>query len=366
MSTESIPRGHLDEAPTHPRDWKSGVDDYLRHNNVVCDEAVPLNTGTSCYLWRLEGLKDATATANGHQEGQPVIMKCADSSPKDQAFPVAADRLRVEVRALQSKAVAEACRQEPSVQVPAVLRTTTNGFIMSHAGSTDLRTAYKTGQLTDAPSVGARLGKWLAHLHLAGIAAGPEGWRSNNDELDKFYLPGGIAEIVVRAAASSQEEAERILSALRAPVPVRTLTPWDFRPMNTVMRMHVDKDTAPDLTIVDWELAHYGEPSDDIRMWFAEVVLLEWKFEDRGMLSSFLSAYRQKAGPGLVDEASVCKVALTAGVYIMFIMGINPGVWDCAEEDAEVWKGRALEYIRAGTDGNVAWIMQTPLKPLLG
>lgn len=366
MSAESIPQGPPDEAPTHPRDWKFGIDDYLRHNDVVCDEAVPLNTGTSCYLWRLEGLKDATATANGHKEGQPVIIKCADSSPKDQAFPVAADRLTVEVRALQSEAVAEACRQEPSVQVPAVLRTTTNGFIMSHAGSTDLRTAYKTGELVDARGVGARLGKWLAHLHLAGIAVGPDGWKTNNDELDKFYLPGGIAESIIRASTSGQEEAGRILSALRAPAPVRALTPWDFRPMNTVVRNHADKGAAPDLTIVDWELAHYGEPSDDVRMWFAEVLLLEWKFGDRGMLSSFLLAYRQQAGPGLVDDAFACKVALTAGVYILFIMGINPGVWDCAEEDAAVWKAKALEYIRAGTEGDVDLIMQTPLKPLLG
>lgn len=366
MSAESIPQGPPDEAPTHPRDWKFGIDEYLRHNNVVCDEAIPLDTGTSCYLWRLEGLKDATATANGHEEGQPVIIKCADSSPKDQAFPVAADRLTIEVRALQSKAVAEACRQEPSVQVPTVLRTTTNGFIMSHAGSTDLRTTYKTGELVDAPGVGARLGKWLAHLHLAGIATGPDGWKSNNDELDKFYLPGGIAEGIVRAAASGKEEAERILSAMRAPAPVRTLTPWDFRPMNTVVRIHADKGAAPDLTIVDWELAHYGEPSDDVRMWFAEALLLEWKFGGRGMLSSFLSAYKQNTGPGFVDDAFVYKVALTAGVYILFIMGINPGVWDCTEEDTAVWKGRALEYIRAGTEGDLNWVMQTPLKSLIG
>lgn len=365
MPAQPFPQGSSPVVPSHPLDWKVGIDEYLAQNDIICDKAVPLDTGTSCYLWRLEGLKDTEASANGHQQGQHVIMKCADSAPKDQAFPVAADRLFIEVRALRSQAVAEACRNEPSVQVPTVLRTTKNGFIMNWAGNTDLRTAYKTGELVDAAGVGARLGKWLGHLHVAGIAAGSQGWKPMNDELEKFYVPGGIAETFVRMATSSQEETDRTMSALRAPTTARAMTPWDFRPMNVVVRKREDDGASIDLTVVDWELCHYGETSDDVRMWFSEVLLLEAKFGDQGLLSSFLTAYKKQAGSSIVDEAFVCKVALSAGVYILFLMFINPGVWDCTEEDVGPWKEEALRYVRAGVEADLDWLGQSALKPLL-
>ncbi|POS75829.1 hypothetical protein DHEL01_v205782 [Diaporthe helianthi] len=351
--------------PSHPRDWSFGIDEYLRENDISCDDAIPLNTGTSCYLWRLEGLRGPDVLVNGHTAGKPAIMKCADSTPKDQAFPVAADRLAVEVKALKSAAVAEACRQEPSVRVPVVLRATTNGFIMSDVGHTDLWTAYKADKSIDASAIGARLGRWLAHLHRAGIAQGQDGWKDMNDELRKFYVPGGIAESFVYAAVSSHEARERIMSALRAPPGARTLTPWDFRPMNVVLRANEHDRSAPDLAVVDWELCHYGDPADDVRMWFSEVLLLESRYGDRGMLSSFLSEYGKQAGPGILDQEFVCRVALSAGVYILFIMAVNPGVWDCTDTDAELWKDKALKYIQAGVERDLAWLRSTPLTHLV-
>ncbi|KAG7050794.1 phosphotransferase enzyme family protein [Colletotrichum scovillei] len=328
------------QAPPHPRDWEVGVDEYLTQNGISYETAIPLNTGTSCYIWRLEGLVDAEASANGHQTGQPVIMKCADSTPKYRNFPVSPERLQFEVKALRSKAVEEACHQEPSVQVPRVLRETKNGFIMSNVGETDLRTAYKT------------------------INLGPDGWSSHHNELDKFYVPGGLAEKAIKDALNG-EESEKVLTAMRAPAPIHTLTPWDFRPMNIVVRVPDDEGMASDLAVVDWELCHYGDPSNDVRMWFAEVVILEAKFGNRGLLSSFLSAYKQRVGSAVVDESFVSRVALSAGIYMLWLIPINPRVWDCTEEDVEAWKKTSLDYIRAGANGDVAWLRQSCLGPLL-
>ncbi|KAG7073782.1 phosphotransferase enzyme family protein [Colletotrichum scovillei] len=321
------------QAPPHPRDWEVGVDEYLTQNGISYETAIPLNTGTSCYIWRLEGLVDAEASANGHQTGQPVIMKCADSTPKYRNFPVSPERLQFEVKALRSKAVEEACHQEPSVQVPRVLRETKNGFIMSNVGETDLRTAYKTYEFLDAAGIGARLGRWLGSLHVADALNG--------------------------------EESEKVLTAMRAPAPIHTLTPWDFRPMNIVVRVPDDEGMASDLAVVDWELCHYGDPSNDVRMWFAEVVILEAKFGNRGLLSSFLSAYKQRVGSAVVDESFVSRVALSAGIYMLWLIPINPRVWDCTEEDVEAWKKTSLDYIRAGANGDVAWLRQSCLGPLL-
>lgn len=349
----------------HPQDWHGGIDDYLAENAIVCTNAMPLDSGTSCYLWRLEGFEDAEALANGHQRGEPVVMKCADSTPKYDELPVAADRLQVEVKALQSTAVIEACRQETSVQVPRVLRTTRNGFIMTWAGDMDLRVAYKTDESMDAAAIGARLGRWLASLHLVGIDTGSNGWDLLNDELGKFYGPGGIQEETVRSAVGDEKEVERIMEVLCKPDRVRTLTPWDFRPMNTLVQKDGGNGSAPRLTIVDWELCHYGEPSNDIRMWVAEAMVMEAKFGDRGMLSSFLAAYKNGVDAAIIDEAFVCKVAAAAGVFILFLMPIGAQVWDCTNEDVEPWRDVALQYIRAGAVGDMAWLRQSCLKPLL-
>lgn len=350
--------------PTHPRNWQGGINEYLQENAIVCNEVTALESGTSCYLWRLDGLNDEEARNNGHRSEDPVVLKCADSTPKYDSFPVAPDRLKVEVKALQSAAVAEACQQEPSVQVPRVLRTTTNGFVMTWGGEIDLRVAYKVDESLDVANIGARLGRWLACLHLAGIEAGDkEEWPAQNEELLKFYAPGGIEEQTIRAAFSNAEEVDRVLGVLRAPERVRTLTPWDFRPMNTLLRKA--NGGEPQLTIVDWELSQYGEPSADIRMWVAEAMVTEAKYGKRGMLSSFLSAYKSQTKDRIADDAFVRKVAVSAGVFILFLMPVAPQVWDYTQEEAGPWLQLAKKYIRAGAEGDMAWLRESCLKELL-
>lgn len=352
------------QVPTQPRSWTGSIEEYLAENGVVYDKATPLQSGTSCYLWRIDGLEDAS--------GQPAVLKVADSTPKFDDRPLSADRLRAEVQALaESKAVAQACTQEPSVQVPRVVQTTTNGLIMTWAGDKDLRTAYKEAAAggddaaLDFAAIGARLGYWLASLHLAGIQAGPDGWPDEAPELHQFYAPGGVEESMVGAVFGADDDAvQRALGVLRTPDRVRTLTPWDFRPMNTLLH-----DGGNRLSIVDWELCHYGEPSRDLRMWVAEAVVMEAQYGDRGMLAAFLSAYgRGVAGAALVvvDDMFVRKVAASVGVLTMFLMSVGPQVWDCAaEEDTHYWKGRAVEFLRAGANGDMDWLKQSCLRPLL-
>lgn len=353
---------------THPKDWRGGIEDYLRDNEITCNKITPMDIGQSCFLFRLDGLKDVEASRMGHIESEPVAMKCADSEIKANmgvGIPVRAQRMEVEVKALTSKAVANACLLEPSVQVPSVLRHTSNGFIMSWAGDTDLRTAYRSNSLKDAASVGLRLGKWLACLHTAGILEGSDGWSTKCRELELFYVPGGVEESTVRSMISDEEEVQRVLSAIRKRGSLRTLTSWDFRPMNTIVRFHDGKDTDPDLTIVDWELAHYGEPLNDLRMWVAEVIVMETQFGNRGMLSSFLSSYRRHAGSLIVHDAFICKLAITAGIIITFILAGLSAVWECTEDEVETLRAKALMLIKAGTAQDMCWFQKSCLRPLL-
>ncbi|KAK9774862.1 putative Aminoglycoside phosphotransferase domain-containing protein [Seiridium cardinale] len=351
--------------PTHPLDWGRGVDGYLEQNGLSCEKAKSFDSGTSCYIWLLEGVRGLDASTYDQSEGQPVVMKCADSAPKDQSIQVSPERLQFEVQALRCKAIQEACRQEPSVQVPRVLRTTTNGFIMNWVGDQDLRAACKSGNIPDVKAVGDRLGRWLGCLHVSSIALGLDGWVTHRDEIDILTAPGGFAEQTVRDAFNSKEEVQYILAEMRAPAPIHALTHWDFRPMNILVNRPDEESSTLELTVVDWELCHYGDPSNDIRMWVVEVMVLEGKFGDHGLLSSFLSAYKERTGTTLVDEAFVARVALNAGIYLLWILPLNPQLWDCTEQDVEYWKSLSLEFIRAGTRKDMAWLRESRLKPLL-
>ncbi|GKT65489.1 hypothetical protein ColTof3_12828 [Colletotrichum tofieldiae] len=276
------------------------------------------------------------------------------------------NRLQTEVKALRSTAVAEACRQEPSVQVASILRETHNGIIMSWAGNTDLRTLYKTDSSMDMSSIGERLGKWLACLHLAGMSSGPGELDSGHETLNKLFSgPGGMEEQAIRSALCAEDEIERVLKLSRTPSPVQTVTPWDFRPSNIVLSVPSKEGAFPVLTVVDWELCHYGDPTNDLRMWVAEVIIMEVQHGNRGLLSSFLTAYKILAGDSIIDNSFIRKVAVAVGVFLLYFIGQGAELWGFTEKDSQEWAGKAIEYLKAGADDNLAWLSQSALKPLL-
>jgi hypothetical protein len=279
--------------------------------------------------------------------------------------------MQVEIKALGSKAVAKACLQEPAVQVPRLVRKTKNGFIMSWAGDIDLLNAYQ-GKATSLPAldmaaIGSRLGHWLACLHLASMAD-DDGWGDmRNEDVEKY---GAREEYIIRTFMGktdySEEQIEGVLKVLRKPGRVQTLTPWDFRPMNTLLRLNDGQEAGglPGLTIVDWEFCHYGEPSNDLRLWVAEAMVMEAKHGERGLLSSFLIAYKTHAGSVIIDEDFVCKVSVAVGTFLLLFMPAQ--VWGCTENDREEWTNTAIQYVKAGAERNIAWLSQSVLKHLLG
>lgn len=188
--------------------------------------------------------------------------------------------------------------------------------------------------------------------------------------MDVFVAPGGLEEQVIRAAmgqnGSSEEDITQVLHLLRKPPPVRTTTVWDFRPMNTLVRATASKD-QPELTIVDWEFTHYGDPAYDLRIWVAEAMVLETKFGGveggRGLLLGFLKAYKRHASTVLVDDDFVCKLAGLVGAFLLLLMPAK--VWDCEEDDRGPWTTIALDYIKAGVARDMEWLKKSSLQPLL-
>ncbi|KAF2210120.1 hypothetical protein CERZMDRAFT_99811 [Cercospora zeae-maydis SCOH1-5] len=357
------------EVIEQPPSWQKSVHEYLAENDLKCQKATPLQGGASAYIWKLEGLagQESCSRPKSHLRSvsQACIMKYGDETAKSVAeIKMSPDRMSSEARAMNSKVLAQVCAEEPSVEIPRLVGSTDQAVIMSWAGETDLRSAYIKDQNLDARDAGSRIGRWAAIMHRAG-RGNPEveNWAcSTRDSVLK------LEEDHLRTRLSGDpnftpEDVERAAAAFHAPDDVHTLSPYDFRPMNTLLRPGQDA-SRPRITVVDWEITGYGDPAFDLRMWVAEAIATEAKHGgERGLLEGFLTAYRQQAGDSIADTAFVCRVAILVGSIWEFLMPCS--LWDCTEADGEHYRKAGREYIRAGIDADRNWLSKSSLAPLL-
>lgn len=354
---------------TQPPSWKKSVHDYLHENNLECIKATPLQGGASAYIWKVEGLK---TTERGRQSPEAAeelpdvcILKYGDTVAKNVALPLSSQRMGNEARAMNMATLNRVCSESEAVEIPRLVLSTKEAVIMTWAGETDLRSAYIQHPEMDAEYVGGELGRWTANMHVSGIDD-PEGKQENWDtSMKRAVVDLEIASL--RATAPDDtltaEIIEKALAVYHDPVGVRTITPVDFRPMNTLLRGG-DGTVRPGVAVVDWEITCYGDPAFDLRMWVAEAVVLEAQHgRERGLLRSFLTAYRQHAGERIVDLAFVSRIAVLVGSTWLMIMPCS--LWECTDAEGESYKKLARSYVRAGVDQDRAWLRQSPLAPLL-
>lgn len=297
----------LTEMPDAPRSWQQSIDDYLTDHDIKYKQATTLKGGNSAYIWRLDDYQGS------HRVHNRCVFKYGDSEIKGiPDFKVPEGRMHNEVRALNTSIVQEAGQKEDGVQVPRVLQATKDGFVMSWAGETDLRTAFIENPDLDAQALGSKLGNWLARLHVASI--GNEEVETWTNEVIEMVIEKEIEFLRTGFKERGIDESivKRAVPFLQKPGPVQTLTICDFGPMNTLL---ADKESSdPVARIVDWECTRYGDPAFDIRLWAAEAMVLEAKYgKERGLLSSFLTAYKEGAGSKIVNEEFVCRTAVVMG-----------------------------------------------------
>jgi len=350
-----------------PRGWKQSIHEYLAGYGLQCHKATALQGGNSAYVWRIEGLQaiDGASFAKFmNPANELLILKYGEGQLKSGALQMPPARMQWEVRAMTSSVVARACAQEPAVEVPRVITSTKEAVIMSWAGDRDLLSTYSQDCTLDAAYVGASLGRWLAGMHLTSIDdAEIKDWTNATATMVEEMERGNMAHKLAASGEFSQQEVNQASTAHQTITGVRALTAWDFRPMNTLLR-DGDNPKRPRITVVDWEVSCYTDPAFDVRLWVAEAMVLEAKYgADRGLLKSFLTAYRRTAGVRIVTKEIVYKVAVLVGALWMLLMPAT--IWNCTEADREPWMRKAKDYIRAGITADRAWLLKSSLAPLL-
>lgn len=347
------------ESPIQPRTWNDTIDNYLKEHDIDCEKATPLKGGASAYIWQLDGFVNNGSTST-------CIMKYSDTTFKNIVeLESTQERGLYEARGMESKVVAQATRQEPLVQVPRLLRTVSKAVLMNWVGKIDLRKAYLNDKNLDVREIGSRLGRWLASMHLAGIN-NPEvqGWKNDATdpilEMENKHFRAVLAE----TKGFDQKAVDRAMAFLSTTGDIQTLVAYDFRPTNALLRCEENSD-RPVITVIDWELCLYGDPVYDLKLWVAEALVLETKYgAERGLIASFLKAYRQQAGPEIVTREFVCKLAVLIGSTYLHLMPCS--LWDVfTEEEAELFRTIALGFVRAGIDEDLVWLSECCLKPLL-
>lgn len=135
--------------------------------------------------------------------------------------------------------------------------------------------------------------------------------------------------------------------------------------MNVLLRFRdmESKSAKPELTVVDWEGSTYGCPVSDLVLWVTEALVLEANHGDgKTMLSHFLTAYVHTAAEKIVTKDFVCKLCLAVGAALLLL--VPSGLWGLSEDAVRVWTTRSMQFIRAGSSHDMAWISSSELSPL--
>ncbi len=139
----------------------------------------------------------------------------------------------------------------------------------------------------------AQLGTSLAGVHQADVSG--LDWLESIDELEKYREAADELGLVV----PSFELAFRWLDANRPASPERTLVHGDFRLGNMIV------DESGLAAVIDWELAHIGDPMEDLG-W---VCVRAWRFGGIGRVAGigdadeFFAAYEAASGRTVDREA---------------------------------------------------------------
>ena len=291
----------------------------------------PLSGGLMNYVWRIQGKPGTSPNSLVAKWALPFVA----SSPDVQLDP---NRIFIEAKAMTvfSPGGEMASIATDSVRLPALYAVDHRHHMIlmeDVCQCPDLETWLRDlDDFTEGQSLGRLLGDFIGKVHR--ISAHIPGLKEefNNSKIQRtrlHVLYGNTLNYARRASLSDAEFLSKraIDFGKRLQLPGKTLIMGDLWPRSIIV-------SDNNLRIIDWELAHYGRPAQDIGHFAAHLWMLAHRAKtpvlSQGILSilkAFLGAYKKSLGSDYelifgsegIDESSIhfgCEIfARTVGIF---------------------------------------------------
>ena len=287
------------------------IEEYLASKDIQYKSVQKLTGGTGNYVWRIV---DESGKSKVAKHAEPYV-----ASNPNIPFPV--DRMGFEHKALMQ--IPGQIPADDLIRMPEVHSYDAEHHVLTIAdsGSRTLKDAY-TDPHIDIQEYGRRLGAWLAALHqntrdtdignnVTGKAIYRHAYTHTSAAAKSFDLDSTLGERINTDYGSLLSTDDECVCH------------GDFWPGNVLV-------SDRDLTIVDWEMVRRGCGATDVGQFAAEAYLLDRFRGNRGLLSAFLSGYRQL---GELAAQFVQRAAIHMGVHLAFWPTVVP--WGSSEETKE-------------------------------
>ena len=269
---------------------------YLRSTGIQYEILQKLKGGTANFVWRI-------IDESGHSR----IIKHAEAYiASNPGIPFPLDRMDFEYRAL--KTIPIHIPANDLIQLPGVFSYDAEQHVLTIAdgGGRTLKDAY-TDPSIDVSEYGHRIGAWLASLHQStkdtamsdNVTAKHiyrHSYRNAPAAAKRFGLNPVLAESVnLKYGNMLSTDDECVCHG-------------DFWPGNILVG-------DQGLTVVDWEMVRRGCGATDVGQFAAEAYLLDRFHGNKGLLSAFLSGYKQARD---LEDDFVKRVQVHMGVHLAF------------------------------------------------
>ena len=364
----------------------SSVAAYLDFHSIPFDHITPLSGGFTNYIFLVS-----------HTTRRPFVLK--HSSTNIKSFPsmsASVDRADCEVRALRivpdlleaaypTTEMQEVCPRPDlesalDIHLPALLHYDAASHVQHQVpcGVRTLKDAYSDATL-DIPSVGLRIGRWLARLH----AVVPVSDAFADNGVGRRVCGAGYrnAPRVLETAGLDSEKFRQIVARYEKQIELEkpqesapAICHGDFWPGNVLLSANGSRGPitvstkpasmyAPRLTVLDWEMSRRGYGATDVGQFAAEAWLLDTFRGGRGLLKAFLSAYAEEVRHRMTPEFAQ-RAGVHMGVHLAYWPSMVTPAWaDEAETTGILEFGRNL--VVNVEDRGVEWLRESALRDLV-
>jgi 5-methylthioribose kinase len=292
-------------------------------------EPARLPEGNLNVVWRVPG-----------DERSVIVKHAPPHIAVDPNTPLDPDRLRIEARCLEALGPEGALSDVPTaaVRAPRLLdwQDEPHVLLMEDCGSVPtlgrwLRAEAKATVQVQAPKVGRRIGQFIGRLHRGTLDDDETAAAFNNRPMQEtrravqyqnvvaMLWTGGVADACALGARAEALGDDLVSTG-------RCLTMGDLWPLSVLVG-----DDGP--RIIDWELAHYGRPLQDIAHWEAHLWMQRHRAPSEAIAravddlrAAFRTAYRTALGEAhdtLWDAAERRHAAVHFGAELL-VRAVGP------------------------------------------